>query len=299
MNRSVDLLPEYFGELLGLYESHGGRLHLDGSREGSAGSPGAGSAVSPDIERPSTNRAYLDACVAAGVRAERRMFERVGANAHRGYIFVAGLVLMASLEAEGTAARREPGAASRTPPLAWLRQNVRHVAQALLADLGRRPEPSHGAIVRTQHGLGGIYREALYGLPSVFEHGLPALARCRAQFESGATHPAASSPLPRHSPATLQPSAVPQHYAMAILMQVVEDTTAVHRCGPEALERLRTDGRALQTMIERGMGYDDWLRALNADYVRARLTMGGVADCLALTLALDAWRSEPQADDDR
>ncbi len=76
---------------------------------------------------------------------------------------------------------------------------------------------------------------------------------------------------------------------MAILMQTVEDTTTAHRGGARALQRLRGDGRRLQQSIESGLPYLSWLRELNASYRRSNLTMGGVADCLALTVALDRW----------
>ena len=75
-------------------------------------------------------------------------------------------------------------------------------------------------------------------------------------------------------------------YLMAILMQRVEDTTALHRCGPEGLARLRTDGRTLQRLLEQGQAPEAWLASLNEDYVRMGLTMGGVADCMAITFAL-------------
>jgi triphosphoribosyl-dephospho-CoA synthase len=61
----------------------------------------------------------------------------------------------------------------------------------------------------------------------------------------------------------------------------------LHRCGPAGLARLRADGARLQRLIEGGEGYVDWLVGLNADYRRLNLTMGGVADCMAVTLAMD------------
>ncbi len=80
-----------------------------------------------------------------------------------------------------------------------------------------------------------------------------------------------------------------KHLLMAVLMQSVEDTTAVHRCGPEGLARLRADGLRLERMIESGEDYLPWLTALNDEYRRLNLTMGGVADCMALCFALDDW----------
>jgi holo-ACP synthase CitX len=217
MSRSIDLLPVYFDELLALDDP------LD-----------------------------LAACVAAGVRAERRMLDAIGSNAHKGYIFLAGLVLLGARPA----ADRD-----------GLRSRISTLTRRLLdartrADRSDR-EPTHGDRVRTDHGMGGIVGEALQGLPAVFERGLPVLT------------------------ASSGPKA--QHLLMAALMQSVEDTTAVHRCGPDGLARLRADGRRLERLVESGEEYLPWLAALNDEYRGLNLTMGGVADCMALCFALDEW----------
>jgi holo-ACP synthase CitX len=217
MSRSIDLLQVYFDELLALDDP------LD-----------------------------LPTSVAAGRRAERRMIDAIGSNAHKGYIFLAGLVLLAA----GAAADRE-----------GLRSSVSTLARRVL-DGRTRPEatdrePSHGDRLRASRGVGGIVREALLGLPAVFERGLPVLAASR-------------------GPDT-------QHLLMAVLMQSVEDTTALHRCGPSGLARLRADGAWLERKIESGEDYVPSLAVLNDEYRRLNLTMGGVADCMALCFALDDW----------
>jgi triphosphoribosyl-dephospho-CoA synthase len=73
---------------------------------------------------------------------------------------------------------------------------------------------------------------------------------------------------------------------MAVLMQRVEDTTAIRRCGLEGLSRLRRDGARLQRLLEQQQAPEPMLAALNQEYRRSGLTMGGVADCMALTFAL-------------
>ena len=81
----------------------------------------------------------------------------------------------------------------------------------------------------------------------------------------------------------------PEHasfYLMAVLMQRLEDTTAVHRCGLAGLSRLRQDGARLQRLLEQQQAPKPMLAALNQEYRRIGLTMGGVADCMALTFAL-------------
>jgi triphosphoribosyl-dephospho-CoA synthase len=239
MSRSIDLLPEYFAEL--------GRLAV------------------PDGELD------LDACIAAGRRAEQRMLDAVGTNAHRGYIFLAGLVLVGFAEClrgdvllgeEGV--DREDGAV-----LFGLRESVARLATRVAAV---RPAPpgTHGDEARRRHRVGGILVEATRGLPSVFDHALPALDRAEARF--GRTDRA-------------------HHRMMAELMTVVEDTTALHRCGLDGLEQIRRDGHRVGAAIDRGDDHVPLLERLNTEYRAKSLTMGGVADCLALAIGLRLARA--------
>jgi triphosphoribosyl-dephospho-CoA synthase len=202
-----------------------------------------------DIRRCRAEGRPLAAFVQAGIEAEQRMHQAIQANAHKGYIFLAGLALMAAQDTGGSPERMPEALAAQ--------------ARAFFAHFGATG--SHGAQVRDRHGLGGIRAEALAGLPAVFQHGWP---RYRELLESG------------WAPARAG------FYLMALLMQRVEDTTAVTRCGLEGLERLRQDGARLQRLLERGLDPEPMLAGLNREYCQRGLTMGGVADCMALTFAL-------------
>ena len=118
----------------------------------------------------------------------------------------------------------------------------------------------------TAMGWAASRAEAEQGLPAVFEHGWP---KYREALEAGWN--------PNHA----------GFYLMAVLMQRVEDTTAIHRCGLEGLSRLRQDGAHLQRLLEQQQAPEPMLAALNQEYRRSGLTMGGVADCMALTFALE------------
>ena len=194
MTRSIDLLPQYFDELA---SSLTGRA----TPEGLAGS------------------------VEVGRRAERRMLLEVGSNAHRGYIFLAGLALLGAIDAE---AAGWDASLIRGATLEPLRDGIRRVARDTsdLRHANAGPAASHGSTVRERHALGGIEREALEGLPSVFDHALPALRERRLRSD---LHDSASRVRDADSDE-------PLHYAMAVLMQAVEDTTAVHRGGPDGLD---------------------------------------------------------------
>lgn len=195
--------------------------------------------------------------IALGRAAEERMQARLGTNTHRGAIFLGGLLLVARFRAVDGAPQN-------------LRLAVVEVAEEIIAQL--TPAASHGARVRQSYRVGGILAEARAGLPSLFEVALPAwqqsLARC-------------GQPL-RGSFAML-----------AALMQSLEDTTALHRCGPLGLDRLRRDGRVLERLLVAGGDPVPLLQELNEDYRRLNLTMGGVADMLGLAFGYLDFLGEP------
>lgn len=201
----------------------------------------------------------LEAQVALGRDAEAGLLSALGANTHRGAIFLCGLVLVAR--------QRAPAGEAALPAA------ISAAAEALLP--GRALDGSHGAAARRAYGVGGVVGEALAGLPSVFRHALPAwrAARARGQGDDAAAFA-----------------------AMAALMQVVEDTTALHRAGAPGLARVRADGRELQRRLEAGEDHLGFLAARNDAWRAQRLTMGGVADLLGVTLGLLVDAGELEAD---
>ncbi len=227
MRRSVDLLPLYFEELVAL--------------RGGADGPGE-----------------LGACIAAGRRAEARMRRSAGSNAHRGFIFLGGLLVLAACDAVR---------AGEVPDEPSLRRRVGDLAAAFVGATAPEREDTPGARARRAHGVAGILGEALAGVPSVLDAALPAFRATLAA--SGDRRRAALR-------------------AMAALMERVEDTTALHRAGAAGLARVRRDGVRLAALLDAGEDPDALLAEWNDDYRRERLTMGGVADCLAITLALAA-----------
>lgn len=180
-----------------------------------------------------------------GIAAERRMFSRLGHNTHRGAIFLSGVLLAAVHASDST-------------DDAVVSDGVAVVSQRLFAS--RLPTHTKGGRVRDQYAVGGIVREALDGLPALFGVAVPALR-------------------------ALPGSRDGRFLAMARLMQTVEDTTALRRCGPPGLVQLRRDGARLEALLMAGVDPLDFLRATNQRYREMRLTMGGVADLLAMAVA--------------
>jgi len=201
----------------------------------------------------------LAAQVRLGTAAESAMLDTVGTNCHKGYIFLSGLLLSASSQAP----RQDEGA---------LRQAVARVASQFFAP--QESGTSNGSRVRSRFQAGGVRAEALGGLPSLFTQALPAFRR---EIASGGN----------------RGSAV---YAMlGRLMATVEDTTALHRCGREGLRTLHEDGRILEQLVADREDFMSFLSQRNDHYVSRNLTMGGVADLLALAFAWLSHTGELEA----
>lgn len=183
-----------------------------------------------------------------GIGAERQMLESFGTNTHRGTIFLGGLLLAGTHAATRTDASTVGAAVSEA------------AARLFSAQL---PAGTVGAQVRTRYQTGGILDEALQGLPAVFQVALPALQEAER--------------LGLNSRSGL-------YLTMARLMRTVEDTTALRRCGRQGLYILRADGSALESLVLNGEDYASFLIAANERYRGLRLTMGGVADLLGISV---------------
>lgn len=190
-----------------------------------------------------------------GLRAERAMLHATGGvNTHRGAIFGMGLLCAA-------VGLREGGHADSQTPLGL---NVsRRWGKEILA--GPRLPDSHGEMAGSRYGAGGARQEAAQGFPCVHQIGLPAL------------HDAA-----RLAPGN--PEAVRVQACFA-LIAVLEDTNLLHRGG---LDGLRFAQQAAQEFLNHGgVGHQEWLRraeAIHHAFVERRLSPGGAADLLAMSL---------------
>lgn len=182
-----------------------------------------------------------------GKRVEQTMLQVLGTNTHKGYIFLSGLLLVARWR-------------SASPHEQALQSSVSSLAR-LFFD-GGEESGTNGGQVRGRYRAGGIVREALDGLPALFDEALPAYRGAVAQ---GRCFTRASFAM------------------LARLMQTVEDTTTLHRGGVLGLHRIRRDGRELERLLEEDGDFMPFLNRLNRDYIRMNLSMGGVADMLGLS----------------
>jgi triphosphoribosyl-dephospho-CoA synthase len=195
---------------------------------------------------------------AIGRDAERAMYQATqGSNAHKGAIWILGLLVSASI--------RVPGA------------NAREIV-AVAGAIARLPDPAqpklltHGDIVRNRYGAGGARAEAQTNFPHVIRCGLPTLRDRRARK---------------------YPEEVCRLDALLSLMAELDDTCVLYRGGVKALSVVKAGAQAV---LDAG-GYSKAdgrrrLRALDRELIARHVSPGGSADLLAATIFLDALEEE-------
>lgn len=189
-----------------------------------------------------------------GLRAERAMLAATaGINTHRGAIFGLGLLCAAAGPGEAT-----PGLGAMV---------ARRWGRDILG--GPRLPDSHGERACRRYGAGGARREAAEGFPSVYEIGVPALREAE-----------------RLAPGDAEARRVQACFA---LIAAIEDTNLLHRGG---LDGLRFAQRSTRAFLDRGgVAQADWraaAAAIHRDFVARRLSPGGAADLLAMSLFVNA-----------
>ncbi len=202
------------------------------------------------LQRALEAGASMALMVDIGQRAEQALLARFSTNTHKGAVFLSGLLLCARYRCADCSESE-------------LRPALAETAAEVLCRITH--EDTHGQRARQRFQVGGILSETAKGLPTLFETALPAY---REGADRGWTHEQAA------------------WLAMARLMQTVEDTTTLHRCGTAGLERLRRDGRYLEHLLGDREKAVSWLTETNHQYRALHLTMGGVADLMAMTFAL-------------
>ena len=182
-----------------------------------------------------------------------------GSNAHRGAIWIIGLLVAG---AAIHAVDRTTPAVHAAPAICTLAAQI-----ACFPDRFAAPADSHGERVRQRYQVGGARREAQDGFPHVIETGLPALLAARAH-------------------------GVPEESArldtLLAIMASLDDTCLLHRAGLAGLQAGKGGARRV---LELGGSSTEPGRTALAELDRALLQLnaspGGAADLLAATLFID------------
>ena len=189
-----------------------------------------------------------------GRDSERAMLAVTGgSNAHRGAIWVLGLLVSAT----AVQARRPHRA-------------IAACASAIARHADRQPPPaphSHGARMQARYGARGARGEAEDGFPHVVELGLPALRLARANGHG-------------ENAARLD--------ALMAIMAALDDTCLLHRGGWAALHVAQRGAAAVLAAGGSGLlAGRRRLLLLDAELLALNASPGGAADLLAATLLLD------------
>jgi triphosphoribosyl-dephospho-CoA synthase len=194
-----------------------------------------------------------------GIAAEARMLRATGGvNTHRGAIFTLGLLCAAAGAARASGLDCDAAHLRGTLMARW---------GAALAARAATTSESHGARAAREHGLRSAAEEAAQGLPTLFDHVLPAL---RAARRAGADERGA------------------RLHALFTAMAEVDDTNLVHRGGLQGLRDAKSLARRF--LAEGGgLSSDAATRAarVHAVFVERRLSPGGAADLLAAACWVD------------
>jgi triphosphoribosyl-dephospho-CoA synthase len=190
---------------------------------------------------------------AIGREAEAAMLrETAGSNAHKGAIWVIGLLVCAASQADNL----HPGNIAR-----------RAGYLARLPDRARPQIVSHGELVRNRYGFAGARGEACTDFPHVTNIALPSLRKSRREGH------------------TEQESGL---VALLEVMAQLDDTCVLYRGGIEALELVHLG--ATHVLAAGGPGCpqgDAALLEFDHELVSRRISPGGSADLLAAAFFLD------------
>lgn len=194
------------------------------------------------------------------VRAEQRQMTELGTNTHKGFIFLSGMLLIAQWQAASSDDR-------------LVREALSSVSRSFFSAADELP--TNGQRARKQFNSGGIVSEAISAYPSLFNEALPVFRK--SLLNTGCVATASFAMLAR-------------------LMQTVDDTTTLHRAGPEGLSLVKRDGRRLEQLIESGADFGCFLEELNQQYIQMNITIGGVADMVGMAYGYLIAKGDVAAD---
>lgn len=181
-----------------------------------------------------------------------------GSNAHRGAIWIVGLLVAGAT----ICAYDERAVAHHAEAICTTAAQI-----ACFPDHGAPLAQSNGSRVRARYGVGGARREAQEGFPHVLHAGLPALrtARQRRVGENAA-----------------------RIDALLAIMATLDDTCLLHRAGLDALDAAKSGAR--ETLSLGGSATPSGraaLERLETRLLKLNASPGGAADLLAATLFID------------
>lgn len=202
-----------------------------------------------------------------GIMAEKKMFSATeGVNTHKGMIFLLGVVLQVVGKAFYLL-RSEREKISEERFYNLIQEGIIEVSKNILADFENIPDKNrrgekltNGELLYLKHGFLGIRGQVKEGLSVVFQKGIPTL---KDSIERGEG---------------LNLALVK---TLLKLMSLVEDSTIVNRKGIETLRKVQKDAHELSENFNLERAWN-----LEKEYIEKRISPGGSADLLAVTLVI-------------
>jgi triphosphoribosyl-dephospho-CoA synthase len=203
---------------------------------------------------------------AMGQEAEKEMFQKTsGVNTHKGMLFVLGVCCAAvgkTLYRRGSFEAVAETIRSMSSGLA--------AAELQRAPLAEKTHLTHGEKAYLRHNLRGVRAEVEAGLPTVFAHALPCYEACADLITNDRLV-----------------------HTLLTIMRNCEDTNIVHRHSPEVLREVQA--KAAEIMKVGGMrsaAGRAGVEALQAEFAARRISPGGSADLLGITVFLSLVKKE-------
>ena len=194
----------------------------------------------------------------AGVRAEKKMLHATGGvNTHRGALFSLGL-LVAAVSSLATSGR------NIAPD--YISEEIVRMAKQF-----PRPQGTHGDIAEKKFGRSGALDNARNGYAPLFKSWLPFLRAMKQE--------------------DMEWSIFNNFRKQRLLLKIMtelDDSNILYRCGAATADEVRRIAGQL-LLIDNPATLDNALKELNEDFKRKRISPGGAADMVALTLFADAF----------
>ena len=223
-------------------------------------SPFLGRMFAAGVASPASPQGLFSQLRPIGQEAEAAMFAATGGvNTHKGAIFTLGLLC-----AGAGMVSRTNGVIRAGAVLSRCRDMAAGPLRAELAAMSSRPPRTHGEQLYLSTGAAGIRGEAMAGFPALVRIALPALQEGNQPDWNGQLL-----------------------YTLLRLMAQVEDSTVLHRGGPEGLRWMQREASSFLTAypVLTANALEE-LSCLNAAFIRRNLSPGGCADLLCAAIFL-------------
>jgi len=204
----------------------------------------------------------FDTVRSLGIVAEQAMFAATGGvNTHKGLLFCAGILSSVSTYAKKTYARVDADLLC-----ALVQEMTWKALDNDFATMKKKAHKSHGELLFANFGINGVRGEVQQGFPSVRTFSLPAYTQYLKQGKDP-------------NLARIQ--------TLLLLMSKVQDTNVLYRHGWGTLAYVQDKSKQILqcggAFSKEGLGL---LSELDNEFTKRRISPGGCADLLAVTILL-------------